>query len=242
MRLLVLLALVGALMLAAACSSSEEVVSREIVGTIPWAGPETAKYRVLDSNDDEVGTLDLSIEKAGSGGLLFHQFFDFPDKKFTNEAKVTVDDKTLQPSSSSFKIVGPSGNLDCSATYGDGVMKAHRKGEDGERDDTLSVPRVVYDTWGDLFVWRTLDLGAGLDISYADVLSCTLAKPDVISVKLRVEEQEQITVPVGTFDTWKLEIESGGDTQTAWYSTDAKHTLIRYDNGESTFELTQAPG
>ena len=152
MRFLVTLALVGALMLAAACSSSEEVVSREIVGTIPWAGPETAKYRVLDSNDDEVGTLDLSIEKAGSGGLLFHQFYDFSDKKFTNEAKVTVDDKTLQPSKPSFKIVGPSGNLDCSATYGDGVMKAHRKGEDGERDDTLSVPRVVYDSWGDLFV------------------------------------------------------------------------------------------
>ena len=48
-------------------------------------------------------------------------------------------------------------------------------------------------------------------------------------------------MPAGTFDAWHLEIESGGETQDAWYTTDDAHTLLKYDNGESTFELTEAP-
>jgi len=242
MRFALPLVLLSALLLAAACSSSDEFVSVSITGTIPWSGPQTAKYRVLDNNDKDVGTLDLSIENAAAGQLLFHQYFDFPDKKFTNEAKVTVDATTLLPAVSTYKIIGPNGNLDCTATYdSSGSVKSHRIGEDGERTDTVSIPKISYDTWGDLFLWRTLDLNKGLDLAYTDVLGCTLAKPDTISVKLKVNDQESITVPAGTFDTWKLEIESGGDSQTAWYSTDPKHTLIRYDNGDSKFELTQAP-
>jgi hypothetical protein len=237
MRRLLPLAALAVLLLLAACSSSEEITSREIVSHIPWSGADAAKYRVLDSNDEQVGALDLTVEPQPDGTLLLHQYFDFPDKKFTNEAKVIVDASTLQPKSSSFKIVGPQGNLDCSATYANGQVSAHRIGEDTTRDDTIDVPRIVYDSWGDLFVWRTLDFAKDFEIDYADVLSCTLDKTQEVGVKLNVTDQESVTVPAGTFDTWKMEIHSGGETQTAWYSTDARHTLIRYDNGTDKFEL-----
>jgi hypothetical protein len=242
MRRIPPIALIAALALAAAaCSGGEDITANEIVSRVPWSGAETAHYRVLDDNDDPVGTLEMSIDPQSAGTVLFRQYFDFPDKKFTNEAKVTVDATTLLPKSTTFKIVGPQGNLDCSATYDGGEVKAHRIGEDGERDDSVTVPSVSYDNWADLFVWRTIDFAKGFEIKYADVLSCTLDKTQRLGVKLKVKGQESRTVPAGTYDTWHLEIDSGGDTQDAWYTTDDRHTLIRYDNGQSTFELTEAP-
>jgi hypothetical protein len=235
------LALLVALALAA-CSSSEDITSADVVVEIPWRGPEVAQYRVLDHDDNPVGTLELSIGEEAAGAWRLRQYFDFPDKGFTNEAVVIVDGSTLQPESATFKIVGPDGNLDCDATYTTGQVKSHRIGADGEREDVVDIPHIAYDSWGDLFVWRTIDFSEGYEKDYADTLSCTLARPDKIAVSLKIEEKQSITVPAGTFDTWHLQIHSGGADQDAWYTTDDAHRLIKYDNGESTFELTSAPG
>jgi hypothetical protein len=232
-----------AALLLAACSSDESITSADIVSSVPWRGDERAEYRVLDADDKPVGTLELTIVAplAGAGAWRFNQFFDFPDKGFTNEADVIVDGATLQPESSTFKIVGPEGNLDCSAEYTTGRVNSHRIGEDGEHDDTITIPNIAYDSWGDLFVWRTIAFGDGYEKDYTDILACTLSRPDKISVSLKIDEREDVTVPAGAFEAWHLEIDSGGETQHAWYTTDDKHTLLKYDNGESTFELTSAP-
>lgn len=229
------------LFVATACAGDDSITSAAIVGEIPWSGPETATYRVLDVDDDTVGTLELSIEEEPAGAWRFSQSFDFPDRGFTNEASVIVDGSTLQPESSTFKIEGPDGNLDCSAEYNTGEVSMHRIGADGQRDDTLTIPNIAYDSWGDLFVWRTIEFSDGYEKDYADVLACTLSRPDTIGVSLKIDEREDVTVPAGTFETWHLEIGSGGETQHAWYTTDDAHILVKYDNGESTFELTDAP-
>jgi hypothetical protein len=52
-----------------------------------------------------------------------------------------------------------------------------------------------------------------------------------------VKEKEDVQVPAGNFQAWRLEIRSGGRTQKAWYADDARRTLVRYDNGELVFEL-----
>lgn len=225
----------------AACATTEKVKSTDIVTTIPWDVPETATYRLTDNDNDgkEVGTMVLSIEAAGAGKLKFTQSYDFPENGFTNEAVVIAGDTELQPESASFEVSGPDGNLTCDATYEAGEVKAHRVGEDGERDDSEDVPVFTYDSWSDLIVWRTIAFAEGYDEKYADTLSCTLDRTQVLSVELKVKEQESVEVPAGTFDAWHLEIKSGGRTQDAWYSTDDAHTLIKYDNDELTFELTE---
>lgn len=240
MRRLLALSTLAALAFAA-CTSEDSLTSAAIVGEIPWRGPETEEYRVLDSDDDPVGTLELSIEEEGAGAWRFSQSFDFPDRGFTNDAEVVVDGATLQPESSSFVIEGPEGDFDCEAEYTTGRVNMHRIGEDGERDDTLTIPNIAYDSWGDLFVWRTIEFAEGYEKEYTDILACTLSRPDKIGVSLKIEEREEIDVPAGTFETWHLEIDSGGETQHAWYTTNDAHILVKYDNGETTFELTDAP-
>ena len=52
-----------------------------------------------------------------------------------------------------------------------------------------------------------------------------------------MKEKEEVEVPAGTFQAWRLEIRSGGRTQKAWYADDGPRTLVRYDNGDLVFEL-----
>ena len=114
--------------------------------------------------------------------------------------------------------------------------------EDGERTDTLDVPNVAYDSWTDLFIWRTINFSQGFDIEYADIVACQApAPPKRLAVKLEVTGGETIEVPAGSFDTWLVEIDAGRD-QKAWFTTDDAHILVRYDNGDQIFELIEYSG
>jgi hypothetical protein len=232
-RLGVLLAL---LLAAAACGGDTTVLSgREVVSVIPWTTPETAHYRLLDG-DDVKGTGELRIEAQGDT-LVFRQSFAFPDEKLTDDISVIADAATLQPLSAERAIDGPEGARHCQAKYTNGKVKVEQQSEKDQRTDELDVPTRSYDSWSDLFLWRTLAFAADYEASYSDVLSCTLAKPQVISVVLKLKEKENVTVPAGTFQAWRLEIRSGGRTQKAWYADDPARTLVRYDNGDLVFEL-----
>ncbi|MEO7666012.1 MAG: hypothetical protein ABIU97_03160 [Dehalococcoidia bacterium] len=237
MRRLILLAVLG-LTLLSACES-QSLTSTDIVEDIPWSPPESDNYRVLDDSGDEVGTLTTTIESADNGALSLRQDFDFPDAGFVNSAEVIVDEDSVQPRSVSFQIQGPEGDLMCGAAYVDGKVIAERVGEDETRTDELAVPQIAYDSWSDLFLWRTIAFAEGYSVEYTDILSCTLDRTQKLGVTLKVAEREEIEVPAGTFETWRLEIESGGAGQTAWYATDESRRLIKYDNGREVFELTE---
>lgn len=230
--------LLGLLILTAACSTTEDLEPNDVVSAVAWQVPDTATYRVLD-DDDEIGIMELSIEAEGSDALQFRQYFDFPDRGFTNEA-IVVTDAELQPASADFRVEGPDGELTCAAVYADGEVQVHRVGEDGERDDTKDVPDIIYDSWSDLFVWRTIDFSEDYDEKYADSLSCTLDRTQVINTELRVKGIEEVEVAAGTFEAWRLEIKSGGATQNAWFTTDDERRLVKYDNGNLVFELMPA--
>jgi hypothetical protein len=241
---LLLFTISNLLLLTLAACTSQDLKSTDIVSQIPWSGPAgvSDSYRVLDDDETEVGTLEMTIQAAGpdltTGEVILGQFFDFPDKGFTNEASVVADAQTLQPISTRFQIIGPEGDLTCTAEYEDSQVTVERVGEDDTRTDTLDVPAISYDSWSDLFLWRTIEFTEGYSVEYTDILSCTLDRTQKLGVTLTVKEREEITVPAGDFDTWRLEIDSGGGTQTAWYTADDAHRLVRYDNGREVFELT----
>jgi len=233
-------ALLALLLIATACAGTETITSRNIITAIPWDVPETTKYRVLDKDDLEVGTATFKIETAETG-LHFTQHYDFPSRAFVNDAQVVADAQTLEPVTTRYVIDGPDGRITCEAAYASGKVTVHRTGQDTERDDTLDLPDVFYDSWTDLFLWRTIDYSEGFETEYGDILACTLDRTQKQNITLKVLQQESITTPLGRYDTWHLEIESGGKTQDAWYTIDPLHLLVKYDNGEQTFELIQAP-
>jgi hypothetical protein len=222
----------------AACAGEENIKATDIVTEVPWPEEETATYRILDDDDEEVGTAELSVRPGDDGQVVLRQYYEFPETAFVNQAEVYVDLAELQPLRTSFRIEGPDGTRECTAEYGDGRVDIHTVGEDGEHDDSLDVPIVAYDSWSDLFLWRTIEFSQGYETEYADILSCVLARAQRIGAELRVAGSETIKVPAGTFETWHVEIDAGRE-QDAWFTTDESHVLVRYDNGEQVFELTR---
>lgn len=236
-RVIVLLA---AVLLLAACAD-DSIKATDIVTGIPWPDEERANYRVLDNDGDEIGTLEMSVT-ATDDAFTLSQDFDFPEDEFTNTAEVDVGRADLQPRHTSYVIDGPDGVATCSAEYEGSDVTVLNVREDGERTDTLDVPTIAYDSWSDLFLWRTIDFSQGFTIEYADIVACQApAPPQRLAVKLKVTGGETIEVPAGSFDTWRLEIDAGRD-QKAWFTTDDAHILVRYDNGDQVFELIEYSG
>jgi hypothetical protein len=217
--------------------------SGPIVREIPWEVPESARYRLLDG-DDEIGTAVIEVEiqpgkATGVASNLFRQRFEFPDREITDEALVFADGETLAPESVGRAVTGPEGTREWKATYDDGQVVVEQRDEDDERTDSLAVPLASYDTWTDLFLWRTLDFQEGFEVKYLGVVTAEFAKPDVITIELKVTGLEEVEVPAGTFSAWRLEIRSGGRTQKAWVADNDERTLVRYDNTELVFELEE---
>ncbi|HEU4759610.1 MAG TPA: DUF3108 domain-containing protein [Dehalococcoidia bacterium] len=231
-----LLLILGLALLATACGGGTTLLSgQEVLSAIPWSGPETARYRLLQGKDLK-GHGELRLELQGDV-LSLAQTFEFPDQKLTDDVSALVDPATLRPTRVERTISGPEGERHCRADYAAGTAVVEQKAKKETRTDRLGVPPRSYDSWSDLFLWRTISFSESFQVTYADVLSCTLTKPQVLSVALRVKGRETVSVPAGTFEAWRLEIRSGGRTQKAWYADDAARTLVRYDNEDLVFEL-----
>ncbi len=218
----------------AACESGSSVLSgQDVVSNIPWTAPEEARYRILDG-DEERGSGVLSIE-AEDGSFSFRQ--EFENEEFRDEVVVVADRKTLRPESVERVIDGPEGARRWRVDYEGAAATVVQRSQDEERRDEIAAPTRSYDSWTDVFVWRAIDFREGYEATYADVLSATLAKPQVISQTIKVTGKETVEVPAGTFEAWRMEIQSSEGSQTAWYADTETRPLVRYDNGSLVFEL-----
>lgn len=58
-------------------------------------------------------------------------------------------------------------------------------------------------------------------------------------VTITITEKEQVEVPAGLFDCWKLELKVPGQRQYVWYSVDSPHYLVKYDNSQNIILLQE---
>ena len=223
-----------ALLALAGCKSETTTLSGEaIVSRIPWVRHEEASYRLMDG--DEVQGDGLLRITSVNGLLTLRQ--EFESEEFHDEVVAVTLAGTMQPQSVQRVIDGPDGERRWEVLYEGGGAKVVQHSEDDERQDNLSVPTRSYDSWTDVFLWRTIEFRDGYEASYSDVLSATLARPQVISQTVRVMGKETVVVPAGTFEAWRLEIRSDDGSQEAWYADTDTRPLVRYDNGSLVFEL-----
>lgn len=59
------------------------------------------------------------------------------------------------------------------------------------------------------------------------------SQPEVETELLRAFPLEKLTVPMGSYDTWKVTI---GD-EAAWYSINDPTLIVQYDDGMVTYSL-----
>lgn len=231
---------VAILTLLAACSGgSEPLIATDVVSAIPWGESETTTYAV--TQHDIEGECVLSIEDDGDNVTLSQAC---EGEGFVDTVTFVANAETLRPVTTARTITGPDGEVTCDATYDDSTVSSRWISPDDERVGDLDVPDLSYDTWGDVFLWRTIDFAEGYDQHYIDVASCNNPRktPELVGIRIRVDGIEEVEVPEGTYEAWHLRILSEGHDQDAWISTADDRQLVKYDNGDQVFELVSIDG
>jgi len=110
--------------------------------------------------------------------------------------------------------------------------------DSGERPVPHRLKDNYYDNDSSLFLWRSLNFVVGFTANYHTIVTGSGEQP---VLHLEVTRKERITVPAGTFDTWRLEIRGQDRNQVAWYADTPGRPLVQYDNSVQLFRLTTVP-
>lgn len=246
MRFTLFATLLAGLMLAIACAPREELITQDIVTTIPWPDNEEAHYTLFDrTGEEQLGSGILSAERQGDRYTLELRYAGEGDTASdTDDATLLVNAQTLKPISLERQLVQDDEQAGLRAEYDDveGVVNITEVKDNGdERLVPLRVKEHHYDNDSSLFLWRTIDFQEGYVAHYRTVITGNRTQ---IVVTLAVKRKEQITVPAGTFETWRVEIHAGDVHQVAWVADTPQRPLVQYDNSRQLFRLasiTAAP-
>ena len=233
-------ALLAVVLFAAGCLEGREACAQEepnLVTGIPWPDMEQADYVLLDADTDEqCGTGTLAVERQGDQYALSLSFENNGD---SDETTVIVDAETLKPASVRRERTIEDETEVVEGEY-DEVERVIRVVEltDGEE---RTIPRRLdvdnyHDNESSLFLWRTIDFTEGYEASYDAVLVNQGGTHRQVTI--RVVEKEEVTVPAGTFQAWRVEISTEDVDQVAWFTDTPEHALLQYDNSVQRFQLT----
>lgn len=234
MRLALLTSALLAALLLAACVQEEPAVTQDIVSAIPWSDQEQAEYVILNRDDrEEQGHGVLSVMRRDD---QFELSLRFESEAGTDEAVVLVDAMTLKPDS-----VRRERRLDETTIVegkydpAEGIVEITIVEDGHERLVPMRLKEHYYDNESSLFLWRTIPFVEGYQASYRSVLTNQRTQP---VVTLKVAGREEVTVPAGTFQAWRVQIEFADVRQVAWYADTPEHLLVQYDNSIQLFQLT----
>jgi hypothetical protein len=236
-RLPLFLAFAAALLLSG-CLEAKLVATQDLPLDVPWTAPEAAHYNLLDrDNGKQLGEGTLEIAGKDSQYDLSLKFQDGED--FDNST-VLVDGTTLKPISShrDRSVGGKTKELRAEYNAATDVVTITEVKSSGDRAVPHRLKDNYYDNDTSLFLWRALKFVEGFTANYRTVVT---GSGEQQVVHLEVKRKERVTVPAGTFDTWRLEIQAEGRRQVAWYADTPERTLVQYDNSIQFFQLISLP-
>lgn len=228
-------AVAAAALLTAACGSSEEPPAERVFLGPPWTGDERYTYDLLASGREPYGicVLETDVEFAPGVTKLSRLCSDEPGPH-RDDGTAEVDGQTLEPLRSNRVQTDAEKNrrISFTSTYEYPIVKfqADENGKLRQTERDLPQPTAsnpdpaYYDDETMLWLVRGIELRTGYQGTYRNVSAATGA---VFDVKLRVEGEEEVTVPAGTFRTWKIRISTSTITQFAWVEVEAPHRVIK---------------
>lgn len=207
----------------------------------PWTAGEISQYQITDLNGQPAGTVRFDIgrgesQQNGDGWSIRREIA----AQGTNEVVTVEMNNALRPISSMLIRTGglqqvqetvkasyDSGQVDMELTTAQNVTTYQR----------VNITSDARDGWVLLPVLRALPLAE----RYATRINSfvpILGRMDTFTVA--VVGSEQVSVPAGTFATYKVELSARDHKTTAWFTQDAPHVLVKYVDGRNrgTFELT----
>jgi hypothetical protein len=222
-------------LLAAGCveesgsSDDNDTPTQDIVVAVPWPEGERNEYDLNLGDNEGTGVLTTALE-----GDNWELFLGYESGDETDEAVVVALPETLKP----LTVRRETGGGSVVRGEYDSVENIVTIFE-GEGDDAESRPERLeenyYDNESSFFLWRTIDFREGYEASYHAVLVNQGGDQPVVTV--RVTGQEEVTVPAGTFNAWRLEVESSLGDVVAWIADTPERQMLRYENENIDFVL-----
>jgi hypothetical protein len=209
-------------------SCGSTVTTQVVPVHTPLPAQEEAVYRVEDSSGNQIGRATLTIATEGTDSRLT-QDYDFGEGQI-DRSSVIVDRTSMRPRSSERMVIDDSAQYRTAAAYGQDSVNVTFEGERGERQRDADISETAYDNLESLFLWRTIAMGAGEMLSYVNIV--VDPKRGTINRALgtiEVSGREEVKLPSGTVEAWRVDFRSAGVTNHAWYSVDGDHRLVQYD-------------
>ncbi len=226
---------VGAALALAACTGATEPKAERVFLGAPWTGNERFTYDLLASGREPYGTCVLTTEvDAQPGQTRLSRLCSDEPGPHRDDGTVYVDSATLEPITSLRVQTDAEKNrrISFAATYeypivrfeADDNGKIRRTERDLPQPTENNPDPAYYDDESMLWLVRGIELRSGYEGTYRNVSAATGA---VFDVTVRVEGEEDVTVPAGTFRAWKIRISTSTITQFAWVEVTAPHRLVK---------------
>ena len=231
--------LLASLLVVAACTDDESIEPSDIVSTIPWPDNERAEYVLFERDDLETefgqGVLTITRQR-GQFELRLH----FEGGGDTDESVIVVDATTLKPATVRREVGREGTTVTGEYKPDEEIVDVIITDADGDmRTIPIRLEEPYFDNESSLFIWRSIPFKEGFKGSYQSVQT---NQGQLVQVTLEVTGRQQISVPAGTFETWRVEIRIGGTKQVAWYADTPQRELVQYDNSRLIFQLTAIDG
>lgn len=246
-------AAIGLLALAsAACGGSASPKIIKVFGHVPWTGNETARYNLVDHGGNLTGTCQLNTKvETKPGQTTLEQLCTSAGGKdrgrYTDDSSATVESQTLKPLSATRTTSDTQKHTQTTftSTYSatDVKFRANDNGTLHGADRDLPKPSNkspdpgYYDDVEFMWVMRGITLQKGWEGAYIDVNAGTGA---LVTAHVKVIDQEKVTVPAGTYTTWKAQLSTSSVTQFFWIDASSPHLVIQAVVEDTTYELTSA--
>jgi len=225
------LLLLGALPVFAACGGGASPQTVTIAQPLPDA--ETLNYNLLDTQDKQIGSAQIAIQRQG-GTTSLRQLYTRSDGS-TDEITVLVDAASLRPQRATRAIASPDLHVMATVTYGNGMVEAvsNDGGKEHRGSAKLTVP--AYDDGELIFLMRAIKFEPGYTTHFADVVvDARLATISRVLAELRVAGRTQVRVQGKALPAWEVQFAGAGANATAWYEDAPGRRLLRYANPATT--------
>lgn len=250
-QLAFLLAFAGLALVAAACGSVDTPDPRPpAFAAAPWTGPERLHYE-LKQRDYVYGRCTLETTPGVEPGVtqLTRLCQGVEDEQFRDDATVLVDSDTLQPFSAqrvnTNTETGERVTRTAEYSSGEGQIIFEVVQDDGKTNratrempaPTEAVPATaVYEDEALFWLVRGLPLADGYETEYTTASTMTVR---VFNVEVAVEGREQVTVPAGTFEAWKVRIKTSAATNRLWVEVAPPRHIVKANIEFLTYELIE---
>ncbi|MBN1341133.1 MAG: DUF3108 domain-containing protein [Phycisphaerae bacterium] len=208
----------------------------------PWVDGEVMRLRLNSAAGGELGSMWWTADAAKSGGQAIWRIESYmvittgDMRQFT---RVDAKEPSFLPTTARTK----NWMGDFRATYaGEKVDLTMFKGGKVVSSRQVKTPERVYDNEQAIALIRRLPLRKGYHTSF---MIFPVTGGVVVECRIKVIEQEKVTVPAGTFDAYRmtLQIYAGrvkALEHTLWISADKHRYLVKYDAGAALMELVEA--